>query len=191
VTAELCRTIAYEAVRRGARSNVHELWAVLERIDALSPRLIVDVGSGPAAWFAWWAMGAHVVGVQSPGGVGQSPAFSGSSLPESVVELTGDVRDVATVLRVGDQVAKRPVDVLVLSGIGTEDGMRSAFGAYGAMVRPGGLVLVHGIADRRTPGVGMFWRGLAAESRKELVGATDPIGYGVVEIQGKDRAAHV
>jgi len=189
MTDELCRTIAYEAVARGARANVHELWAALERIDALSPRLIVDVGSGPAGWFAWWAMGARVIGVEwTPGA--QSPAFSGEQLPEAVVGLAGDPRDVSMVLRVRDQIGKRPVDVLVLSALRTEDTMRAAFGAYGSMVRDGGIVLVHGIASRWTPGVGNFWRGLAPAGRKELVGSSDPIGYGVVEIHGKDRVSH-
>jgi hypothetical protein len=186
---ELCRTIAYEAVNRGARTNVHELWAVLERVDNAPLRLVVDVGSGPPVWFAWWAMGAAVVGVQwttEP----PNPAFSGSVLPEAVVGLEGDPRDAATVLRVRDQVAKRPVDLLVLSDIRTEDVARAAMAAYGPMVRDGGLVLLHGIADRERPGVGSFWRGLDPAGRKGLIGSTDPIGYGVMEIHGKDRAAH-
>lgn len=190
MTAELCRTIAYEAIRRGARSNVHELWAALEHIDVLSPHLIVDIGSGPAGWFAWWAMGAHVVGVQWASEA-QSPAFSGERLPEAVVSLEGDPRDAATVLRVSDQVARRKVDVLVLSDLRSEDSMRAAFSAYAPMVREGGLVLVHGIADHRTPGIKSFWRGIDRDNRQELIGAADPIGYGIVRIHGKDRAAHV
>jgi hypothetical protein len=187
VAAELCRTIAYEAARRGARENVHELWALLERVDDLSPRLIVDIGSGPAMWFAWWAMGAQVVGVSWEAET-MHPAFSGERLPTSVVDLAGDPREASTVLRVSDQVAKRPVDVLVLAGVRTEESARMAFAAYGPMVRDGGLVLLHGIVDRAVPGVGKFWRGLDACGRKELIGAVDPIGYGIVEIHGRDRA---
>ena len=189
MTDDLCRTIAYESVRRGARSNVHELWAVLERVDALSPRLIVDVGSGPAVWFAWWAMGAEVVGVSWALG-DRSLAFSGERSPEAIVDLEGDPREPSTALRVRDQVAKRPVDVLVLSGIQAEDVLRQAFSAYAPMVRDGGLALVHGVADRRAPGVGNFWRGISAPNREELVGSENPVGYGVVEIHRKDRVSH-
>jgi hypothetical protein len=187
---ELCRTIAYESVRRGARVNVHELWAVLERIDGVPLRLVVDIGSGPAVWFAWWAMGAQVLGLSWPGELGQPAAFSGDRLPVAVTELVGDPRDASTVLRVSDQVARRPVDVLVLADIRSEDVMRQAFTAYGPLVRDGGLVLVHGIADRRIPGVGNFWRGLDTSGRKSLVGSVNPIGYGIVEIHGKGRVSH-
>jgi hypothetical protein len=190
---ELCRTIAYEAVRRGARSNVDELWAVLEHIDGTDGtplRLVVDIGSGPAVWFAWWAMGAKVLGLSWPGEMGQPAAFSGERLPSAVTVLVGDPRDAATVLRVSDQVARRPVDVLVLADIRSEDVMRQAFTAYAPMVRDGGLVLVHGIADRRMPGVGNFWRSLDTAGRKSLIGSVDPIGYGIVEIHGKDRVGH-
>jgi hypothetical protein len=186
VAAELCRTIAYEAVRRGARENVHELWAVLERVDDTRPRLIVDIGSGPAMWWALWAMGAHVVAT-SWVLEKWSTAFSGTHLPDAIVDLTGDPRDPGTVLRVSDQVARRPVDVLVIGGVRTELDARVVFHAYGSMVRDGGLVLLHGIADRKVPGVAKFWKGLVPAGRKELVGSDNPIGYGVLEI-GKDRA---
>lgn len=189
MAAEMCRAIAYEAARRGARENVHELWALLERVDDLGPRLIVDVGSGPAMWFAWWSMGARVIGVSWEPEM-QHPAFSGERLPTAVTDLTGDPREASTVLRVSDQVAKQPVDVLVLGGIRTEDAVRAAYAAYGPMVRDGGLVLLHGISDRQTPGVGKFWRAMDAHGRKELIGAVDPIGYGILEIHGRDRVGH-
>jgi len=190
MATELCRTIAYESVRRGARSNVHELWAALERVDDLGPRLIVDIGSGPAVWFAWWSMGSAVIGVSHPDDLGQVAAFSRDRLPSAVVGLSGDQRERSTRLRVRDQVAKRLVDVLVLAGIGTEDVMRAAWGMYGPLVRDGGLVLVHGIADRRTPGVGQFWRALIGDGRKELIGRDDPIGYGIMEIHRRGVAGH-
>jgi cephalosporin hydroxylase len=180
--------MAHEAVCRGARANVHELWATLEAVDDVRPRLIVDIGSGPAVQWAWWSLGAQVIGLQwaleNP-----IPGFSGR-LPEAVTVLIGDPRDPSTRLRVADQVAGRPVDVLVLGAVHTEDVARAAFNGYAPLVRPGGLVLVHGIANPLEPGVKAFWRGLDACGRREMVGGSDPIGFGIVEIHGKDRAAH-
>jgi hypothetical protein len=187
--AELCRSVAYEALRRGAHVNVHELWAALEAVNDVQPRLIVDIGSGPAVLWAWWSTGAQVIGVSGEMGAVR-PAFSGERLPEAVIDLVGDPREPSTVLRVLDQLAVRSMDVLVLGLTGTEDTARTVYRSFVPHVRERGLVLVHGIADRSTPGVGAFWRGLDPAGRKELVGSVDPIGYGIVEIHGKDRAAH-
>jgi hypothetical protein len=189
VSSELCKTIAYEAVRRGARVNVSELWATLEVVDDVHPKVIVDLGSGRPVQWAWWSLGARVVGVSwAVEGVG--PGFSGERLPESVTDLVADPREADTVLRVTDQVAGGPVDVLVLGLVGTEENARFLFHAYAPMVRPGGLVLVHGIADPRTPGVKAFWRSLNACGSQEMVGAAEPIGFGIVPIHGKDRTPH-
>lgn len=183
--AELCRAMAYEAVRRGARANVHELWAALEAVDDVRPRLIVDIGSNLATQWAWWSLGAQVVNVAwSP--ENPIPAFSGVRVPEAVTVLIADPRERDTVLRVTDQIAGRPVDALMLGFVGTEESARTVFHAYAPLVRPSGLVLVHGIADQRMPGVGQFWRGLATGNRRVLIGAEDPIGIGIIQIEKED-----
>jgi hypothetical protein len=184
--AELCRAMAYEAVRRGARANVHELWAALEAVDKTHPQLIVDIGSGRAVQWAWWALGARVI-VVSWAAEQSSQAFSGGRLPESMTELVADPRERDTVLRVTDQVARRPVDVLVLGMVGSEDNARTLFHAYAPLVRPGGLVLLHGVADPLTPGVGRFWRGLDAHGRTRVVDQTDPIGIGIIQTDERAR----
>jgi len=182
-TADLCRDVAMEAVRRGARANVHELWALLEDLDAESPSLIVDIGSGPAVWWAWWSLCPNVIGVSATAEQAQ-PAFSGSGLPSSVVALVGDPREASTALRVADQIARRPVDALVISGAVDGDAARWMFHTYAPHVREGGQVLVHGIANPATPGVGAFWRALDGETR-ELIGAQNPDGYGIVTVPRK------
>jgi hypothetical protein len=185
VEAELCRAVAHEAARRGARVNVHELWAALEAVNDVRPRLIVDIDSGPAVLWAWWSMATAVIGVSSRDV--PPAAFSGERLPESVTALVGDPGDASTVLRVADQVAGRPVDVLVLGDpSGSVDGARRVFNAYIPMVREKGLALVHGIADRHAPGIRQFWRGVASAESRELIGSVEPvIGYGVVKVHGK------
>lgn len=189
MASELCKAIAYEAARRGARVNVSELWATLEVVDDVRPQVVVDVGSGAEVGWAWWSLGARVIGAGWPGG--DAPAgFSGERLPESVVVIDGDPREQSTVMRVADQAAGRLVDVLALAGATDESSMRALFHAYAPMVRAGGLVLVHGIADPRTPGVKHFWRSLNACGSQEMIGAAGPIGFGIVPIHGKDRTSH-
>jgi hypothetical protein len=189
VSGELCRDVAFEAVRRGARVSPHELWAALEAVDDLRPRTVVDVGSGAAVWWAWWALGVQVVGV-APTPVEPGPAFGRPRLPEGVVEIVGDRRDRGTVQRVSDQLAGHGADAVVLSAAAAEEECRADFHTYGPLTRPGGLVLVQGIADPGRPGVAQFWSGLAPDHTRELVGTEQPIGFGVVEIHGKEQSSH-
>lgn len=183
VTADLCRDVAIEAARRGAPGNVHELWALLEHIDSAEPDLIVDVGSVPAMWWAWWSLCPNVIGVAAASR-SKTPAFSGVGLPSSVVELIGVPADLSTVVRVTDQAARRQVDVLVLSPP-TEVEARAWFQLYAPVVRDGGQVIVHGIANPATPGVGQFWAGLESDGKQELIGANAPDGYGIVTVPRK------
>lgn len=182
VTADLCRDVAIEAARRGAPGNPHELWALLEHLDAMQPDLIVDVGSSPALWWAWWSVCPNVIGVTAVP-VAAQPAFSGPVLPSTVVTIVGAL-DSTTALRVTDQAARRPVDVLVVRGT-DEDSTRRAFSLFVPKVRRGGVVIVSGIADPAAPGVGAFWRGLEREGLQELIGATNPNGYGIITIPGQ------
>lgn len=188
MTTELCRDVAFEAARRSARVNPHELWAALEAMSALDPKVVIDLWSEPAVWWAWWQLGMKVIGVASVPIGGVAHGFSGP-MPSSIVTIVADPREPSTRLRVADQLAGGEADVLVLGGPDSEDGVRSNFHHYAPMVRPGGLVLVHGIADARLPGIGRFWSGLDGE-RTELIGSSDPDGYGLVEIHERKSADH-
>lgn len=184
MTDDLTCLTAVEAVRRGAQVNVHELWALLEALDSMRPNLLVDLGSGPAVWWAWWSMCPNIIGV-SPTEVPVAPAFSGTRLPETVTALIGEPADPATAQRVTDQVARRPIDVLVIGEAHSTDIVRHLYHLYAPKVRTGGMVLVHGIANPARPWVGRFWRDLQSDERQELIGAVDPDGYGVITIPGQ------
>src|ERR1041384_5329304 len=176
-TAELCRDVAAEAVRRGALGNVHELWAALEFLSGtVEADLVVDVGSPPATWWAWWSVCPNLIGA-GRGGV-TSPGFSGDRLPSTVVAIDGDPTDRALALRVTDQAARRPIDAVVLGVLTDEEHARTMWRLYSPLVKPGGVVLMRSIANPATPGVGRFWRGLEGERKDELIGAVDPDGYG-------------
>jgi cephalosporin hydroxylase len=185
VASELCRDVAFEACARGARANVHELWALLEAFDDLHPTRIVDVGSGEPIWWAMWSLGARVVGVRGETGNVEYGAFRAEALPSMVVEIVGDHRDRATVLRVSDQLAGQPADVVVLAAAQTEFDARADWAAYAPLVRDGGMVVVYGIAH---PGVSAFWAGLTGDDVKELVASDAPMGYGLMMIHHTERS---
>lgn len=189
MTAELCRDIAAEAARRTPTINVHELWAVLEAVDARRPRVVVDLWSDPAVWWAWWSLGCRLIGV-APAPLPPGRGFRGSSLPRGVDVVVGDPRETATRCAVSDLAGDEPIDVLVLGGPESEDGVWSNWAAYAPMVRPRGLAVVHGIANDRYPGIGRFWSAISAPSARALVGNSNPDGYGVVEIHGKELTSH-
>ncbi len=185
VTADLCKDVAAEAIRRGGPGNVHELWAALELVVHAGPDLIVDVGSAPAVWWAWWSVCPNVIGVADTDGRGLAAAFPGGRVPDSITWLIGRPADRWTAQRTGDQVGRRQVDVLVLGGASTCDEARALWHLYTPLVRRGGVVLLEGIADPGRPGVASFWRDLQTDEREELIGASDPDGYGVVTVPGQ------
>ena len=186
MSEEMCQAIAFEAAHRSARINPHELWAALEAVCDISPSVVVDLWSEHAVWRAWWSIGAHVIGVAPS--QGRWAGFD--RLPSSVVEIVADPRERATRQRVTDQLGGDMADVLVLGGPESEDGVRANFQAYAPLVRPGGLVLVHHIANEQYPGIGRFWSGLVGPNRTEMIGAEAPDGYGIVTIPRRETADH-
>jgi hypothetical protein len=93
--------------------------------------LVVDVTADLNAWVAWWSIGTEVLGV--------TPVPPGH-LPPGVIGLEGDHRDPNTLRRVTDQVAGRPVDVLVTYEAPPANAIRGV--DYRPILRPGGLLLV-------------------------------------------------
>lgn len=189
MTPELCRDVAFESARRSPRVNPHELWAVLEELVEAQADVVVDLWSDPAVWWAWWSMGAHVIALAAAPTL-PSAGFSGGRLPSAVVEIVADPREASTRQRVADQLGSGRAAALVLGGVWTEADTRSLFGSYEPLVRPEGLVLVHGIANEQYPGTGRFWSGLVYPNRTEMVGSDDPDGYGIVTVPRRETADH-
>ncbi len=189
--AELCRDLAAEVHRRDPRVNVHEVHALIRGVRTLAPRIVVDLTPAPALWWAWWSLGAEVVGVSPDPLWSGGGGFTGSRLPDGVTAFAGEARLPRTRAWVVAALAGRPVDMLVVGGANSADGVRTEFDAYAPMVRPGGLVVVRGIADRSHPGVGRFWAELTGSmGGTKLIGSRDPDGYGVAQTPGKETADH-
>jgi len=145
--------VAHDAVfKHGAAQREEELAEVLELIHGHLPaarKVIVEIGCDRGGTlYAWTRTGADVLGITLPdngfatGGSGEALITHGalvhrgdSHAPASLAWLTGALGD-------------RAVDVLVLDGDHTTDGLRADFDMYSPLVAPGGLILVHDIASK-------------------------------------------
>ncbi len=191
MAAELCRDVALEAGRRSPEVNAHELWAALEAVDDLAPSLVVDLWSVPAVWWAWWSTGAALIGVTAESVVGDR-GFTGERLPAQVREVIGSPADGQVAETVAQVAARRPVDALVIGNVPDAD-VEWIYLTYAPLVRPGGVVLLHGIANRRTPHVRALWSDLRSrvpDQCRALIGNTNPAGYGVFMMRGNEAASH-
>lgn len=179
--------VADEAVRgRGALQKPGELAGLLELLAAFAPRVIVEIGSdaGGTLW-AWSQLPGppRVIGVDLPGG----PYGSGRQLdPHGATVVIGNSHLAATRQLVRRQLAGDLADVLFIDADHTYAGAKADYLAYRPLVRPGGLVVLHDIADHDNPTVGVrqLWQEITwRQPGTEIV--TEPeerwAGIGVLE----------
>lgn len=109
--------------------------------------------------------------------------FEAFALDEQHVSfLVGDSHDPEMRTRVEAILKGRPVDVLMIDGDHTEEGVRSDFELYSDLVRPDGLIAFHDIVDGRPDlvgGVPRFWRSVKTDGALELVEDPDQGGWGI------------
>ena len=149
--------VAGEAVRaRRALQKPGELAALLERLAAAAPKVIVEIGSdaGGTLW-AWSQLPGppRVIGVDLPGG----PYSSGAQLDaHGATVVIGNSHLGATRELVRQQLAGDLADVLFIDGDHTYAGAKADYLAYRQLVAPGGLVVLHDIAPHpNNPSVGV------------------------------------
>lgn len=179
--------VAAEAVRdHGALQKPGELALLLALLAERRPRVIVEVGSdaGGTLW-AWSKLPGppRVIGVDLPGG----PYGTGRQLDaHGATVIIGNSHLPATLALVREQLAGDLADVLFIDADHTYAGARADYVAYRRLVRPGGLVVLHDIADHDNPTVGVrqLWQEITwRQPGTELV--TEPearwAGIGVLE----------
>lgn len=165
-----------------------EILALARAVDALAPRVIVEIGTHRGGTLFLWSQlaTAHVItcDVEAPGPRG---ALYGSFPPPGrgvrVDALTGDSHDPAFRARVVACLGGRPIDFLFIDGDHTEAGVEADYRDYAPLVRPGGLVALHDIAPRQaieTNRVDAFWRRLAPTvDAQAIVEDSDQVGFGI------------
>jgi predicted O-methyltransferase YrrM len=182
----------------GALQNPWEVERFLERVVARRPRTIVEIGtSSGGLLFAMARLAdpaALLVSIDVPESFDHpTTAMAVPPILRALVRPTQRLvlkRERSTIhsvrAEVGELLAGRPVDLLVIDGDHTYGGVRIDFEMYGDLVAPGGLIAFHDVLIRpentgRGFEVGLFWDELARTHTTETI--ADPNGVPGTESQ--------
>jgi predicted O-methyltransferase YrrM len=179
-----------------------EIAAFVERVRALRPRAVLQIGTCTGGTLflltRFAASDAVVVSVDLPHGSfggGYSPwldpLFRSFARDAQRVRLVlGDSHAPATLACVREELGGRPVDVLFVDGDHAYEGVARDYELYAPLVRPGGIVAFHDIVPgppENVGGVPGFWRALkqTEPDHEELVESWDQgsAGIGVIRKQ--------
>jgi predicted O-methyltransferase YrrM len=170
-----------------------EIRMLLERLAALQPRALVEIGTARGGTLFLLtrvaADDATIVSVDLPGGeFGGGYARRRTLLYRQFARqhqrlrlIRGDSAAPSTVARVQATVGGA-IDFLFIDGDHRYDGVRRDFESYAPLVRPGGLIAIHDIVPGPVELVGdvpRFWREIRSSESQEIVDGWDQGGYGI------------
>ncbi len=170
----------------GASQHADELAMALEHVVALKPQVIVEIGCDRGGTlYAWRQVCERVYGITS---LDNSFAAGGSGWPlkaHGARVLGGDSHDATSLAWLTKQLDGASVDVLVIDGDHSADGVRQDVDDYGPLVRSGGLMLLHDIYITSDPRAEVYkvWPELIERygDVREILGKADtPFGWGMV-----------
>jgi cephalosporin hydroxylase len=184
--------IAREVRRRHAIQKVTELAPALAFLRRRSLRTVVEIGTflGGTLW-GWCQIAepdAVIVSIDLPGAMMDLPVAPVAELARFARErqqlhfLRSDSHDQATVQELRTLLGERQIDLLMIDGDHSLEGVRADFDLYSPLVAAGGFVAFHDILthDDRSAEVARFWR--EVRGRYPHVEFTDPgddWGFGV------------
>jgi predicted O-methyltransferase YrrM len=165
-----------------------EITALAERVAALAPRRILEIGTASGGTALIWAYLARdqVVSCDLQDMRFQASLFERFPPPGSACRvqlLSGDSHDAAFRARVAETLEGESVDFLFIDGDHTEAGVTQDYLDYRAFVRPGGLIGFHDIVESQplvTNQVFHLWKRLKPLAEcEELVADRDQCGFGI------------
>lgn len=172
-----------------------EIAGFLERVAALRPKVVVEIGTASGGTLFLLtrvaAPDALLVSLDLPGGSfgggyqsWRKPLYrSFARGDQRIVLLRGDSHSSEMAARLRETLAGRPVDLLFIDGDHRYEGVKADFETYSPLVHPGGIVAFHDIVpDPVQPGmeVSRFWKEVAARHpSEELIADPNQIGYGI------------
>lgn len=184
--AEIAR-VAYEV--HHASQRVDELAEAVAVVEAVSPQVVVEIGcdAGGTLW-AWGQVAPTVFGITLEDNSAPTGGQCYDLDPHGATVLRGDSHDPASLAWLVEQLAGRPVDVLVIDGDHSYDGVRADFETFSPLVRAGGLVLVHDVLnpwDARVD-VPRWWAEVSEGRRASVIASrrSRPVGFGVLVMEG-------
>jgi cephalosporin hydroxylase len=172
------------------------LW-LLDRLEQLRPRTVVEVGTDEGGTlFLWTRVAAPdavlvAVDLRPLGLLGQRSAYAlvrrGLARHVQRIELVmpADSQSPATVERVRCLLGDRAVDFLFIDGDHRYEGVKRDFELWSPLVRPGGLIALHDMKPDHPSGVPRFWAELRERfDTEERIAATEPsFGIGIVNVR--------
>ena len=173
----------------------NELAQLAERVDAMRPKVVVEIGSCEFGWCyllaPYFAKGATVVGID--------PLTKAIIRPEKVDEVRGKIKAEGYDIRFlegrsdDDEIMKRlrwilgerSIDLLHIDGAHDYEAVLADWRDYSGLVRKGGLVAFHDVNSRAAgEKVYRVWDEIVESGRfkTEVFGDLKRVGIGLVEI---------
>jgi predicted O-methyltransferase YrrM len=173
-----------------------ELLGLLERIRALEPRSVCEIGTSAGGTLYLLTRvsrpDALVISVDLVIPPNTAAARRRMARPgQRLVSIRGDSQAQTTRDRVAELLAGEPLDVLFIDGDHSYEGVRRDFELYSPLVREGGIIALHDINEDFATRHGVqtssisgdvprYWRELKATHRtEELIADPDQDGYGI------------
>jgi cephalosporin hydroxylase len=184
IAFEIAR-VAYD--RHGASQRVDELTAAVALVIEAAPEIVVEIGCDRGGTlFCWRQICNEVYGITLADNSWPTGGQCGPLIDHGATVLFGNSRHPASRAWLLRNLGGRDVDVLHIDGDHSYEGVRADWRMYSPLVRPGGLVLIHDILNRRDPRVDVprFWQEIERDHDTSVIASKrNPIGFGVVTME--------
>jgi predicted O-methyltransferase YrrM len=175
-----------------------EIEPVLRLVYSLQVRTVLEIGTFNGGTLFLWtrvaAEDAEIISLDLPGGrfgggypVWRRPFYRDFALPQQRIHLLqSDSHDPKSLDRVKALLGSRRLDLLMIDGDHSYVGVKRDFEMYGSLVRPGGLIVFHDIAQHidRDCEVRKYWLEVSQTLPAQEFVASPPQGWagiGVLE----------
>jgi predicted O-methyltransferase YrrM len=167
---------------------LQEITGLAQAVKAIEPRVILEIGTAKGGTLFMWSQiaSAKVVTCDLEQPDYKQPIYQAFPPPHSscqVQTVAGDTHSVAVLEEVVRALDGETVDFLFIDGDHTERGVEADYHMYSQLVRPGGLIAFHDIAEQQpvaTNEVQYFWKRLSPElDTEEFIADRSQCGYGI------------
>jgi len=195
------KSLADAAIAFGAIQVPHELEQLIEAVQQIQPKNIMEIGTeGGGTFYAWCKIASGLkISVDLPSGASGSGRFTDAealsertkklkALSKDVHVITGDSHSLMIRQKVKDILAAELtfLDFLFIDGDHSYSGVKLDYQHYKNFVRKGGLIAFHDIKDsefHRIRGcfVADFWNELKGNKREFVDPSGEWGGIGLIE----------
>ena len=176
-----------------------ELVLLLKRLEELSPKVILEIGSGKGG--STWAFSKlpslkKLICLDLPNGpwgggpTRESIGYIAQHMSGALTFLAGDSRTEAALREVKKTLKRGLIDFLLIDGDHSYAGVKSDYITYSPLVRKGGLIAFHDICKHSKESkceVEKFWRELKKKTPKRRIKEflSEPLSWGGIGILEK------